>query len=98
MKEAKPICLAFAAATLMFSIAEAQVTIDVSKITCGQYTSNQVSDLRSVSIWLSGFYAGRRNNPIIETKALEDLADRLTQYCSSHRDMKLMQAVEALRK
>src|SRR6516165_9940446 len=79
---------------LVVSAALAQVTIDVSKITCDQYVLDQVTDFRTITAWLDGFYSGRRNNTVIDVQALERIADKVEEYCRSHRDMALMQAVE----
>jgi hypothetical protein len=46
------ILIAFLAATA----GHAQVTIDVSKITCEQYLGFKVADPRDIGIWLSGYY------------------------------------------
>jgi acid stress chaperone HdeB len=81
-------------ALLVVSAALAQVSIDVSKITCGQYVLDQVTDFRTITAWLDGFYSGRRNNAVIDVQALERIADKVEEYCKSHRDMALMQAVE----
>ena len=43
---------------------------------------------------MDGFYSGRRNNTVIDVQALERIADKVEEYCRSHRDMELMQAVE----
>ena len=40
--------------------ARAQVTIDVSKITCNQLVDREVGDPRDIAIWLSGYYHGKR--------------------------------------
>ena len=74
--------------------AQAQVTIDVSKITCDQFLQNKVSSPRIIAAWLSGFYAGKRNDPVVDTRALERNVDKVSAYCESNRDMVLMQAVE----
>ena len=79
---------------LVVSAALAQVTIDVSKITCGQYVLDQVTDFRTITAWLDGFYSGKRNNTVIDVHAVEQIADKVEEYCKSHRDMALMQAVE----
>ena len=79
---------------LVVSAALAQVTIDVSKITCDQYVLDQVTDFRTITAWLDGFYSGKRNNTVIDVHAVEQIADKVEEYCKSHRDMALMQAVE----
>jgi hypothetical protein len=94
MPELKPLLLGSMFALLVVSAARAQVTIDVSKITCGQYVLDQVTDFRTITAWLHGFYSGRRNNTVIDVQELERIADKVEEYCRSHRDMALMQAVE----
>ena len=81
-------------ALLVVSAALAQVTIDVSKITCDQYVLDKVTDFRTITAWLHGFYSGRRNNTVIDVQGLQQIADNVEEYCRSHRDMPLMQAVE----
>jgi acid stress chaperone HdeB len=81
-------------AILLVSTADAQVTIDVSKITCEQFLQNRVASARNIAIWLSGFYAGKLNNPVVDSQAVESNADRVSGYCSSHPKVALMQAVE----
>ena len=90
----KPLLLGSMFAALVVSAALAQVTIDVSKITCDQYLFNKVADAKTVAVWLDGFYAGRRNNTVIDPLALERNADKVRGYCMENRDMALMQAVE----
>ena len=88
---------ALLAATLMASHAEAQVLVDVSKITCDQYITQRITHTRSVNIWLSGFYAGRRNNPVLDTQQLERTANKLSRFCEYNREMLLLDAVAALK-
>jgi hypothetical protein len=49
----------------------AQVTLDVSKITCKQFALHEVAKPRSLAIWLSGYYAGKRDVTTIDMQALE---------------------------
>ena len=59
MKITKLLMLAFAA-LLATSPVRAQVTVDVATITCDQFLVFSVADPRDVSIWLSGYYHGTR--------------------------------------
>src|SRR5215469_4650681 len=94
MSELKPLLLGSMFALLVVSAALAQVTIDVSKITCNQYILDQVTDFRTLTAWLHGFYSGKRNNTVVDVQTLDRIADKVEDYCRSHRDMPLMQAVE----
>jgi acid stress chaperone HdeB len=81
-------------AILLVSAAQAQVTIDMSKITCEQFLQNKVAHTRTIAIWLNGFHAGKQNNPVVDSQALERNAERVSRYCGSNRKVALMQAVE----
>ena len=94
MSQPKPLLLGSMFALLVVPAALAQVTIDVSKITCDQYLLDKVTDFRTITAWLDGFYAGKHNNTVVDTQALQRNADKVEEYCKSHRDMALMQAVE----
>ena len=76
--------------------ARAQVTIDASKITCQQFAHSKVASIRSVATWLSGYYAGKQGNPVIDSKALEEKSVKLESFCQREQNFKLpvMQAVE----
>jgi acid stress chaperone HdeB len=95
MSKLKQLLLISMFAFLACSPALAQATIDVGTITCDRYVADK-ADARTVAVWLNGFYAGRRNNTVVDTKQLERDEAKVAQYCMSHRDMVLMQAFEAM--
>jgi acid stress chaperone HdeB len=78
------------------TFAFAQVTLDVSKITCKQFALHEVARPRLIAIWLSGYYAGKRGLPTIEVQALEKNMKELELFCKNvdNLEVPLMQAVE----
>ena len=76
------------------SAGRAQQTIDVAKITCDQFLAGRVTDSRTLSIWLSGYYNGTRHNTAVDVSAFKKHTLDMDNYCISHRDMNLMEAVE----
>jgi len=74
----------------------AQTTIDVSKITCDQFLAGKVADSRSVTIWLSGYYHGLRKSPVLEVNTLQQNSQAVMDYCISHPNVILMDAVTTL--
>lgn len=76
--------------------AQAQETIDVAKITCGQFLAGRVADSRSVTIWLSGYYNGTRNNTVLDVSGLQKNATEVMDYCITHPKVILMDAVTTL--
>jgi hypothetical protein len=93
--------LAFAIASILSAVAfapaaSAQVTIDVAKITCDQWLLFKVTDPRNISLWLSGYYHGKRGVTVVDRQALRDNEDKVKDYCRGHLDMPVMQAVETM--
>jgi acid stress chaperone HdeB len=86
---------------LMFAVAaapavRAQVTLDVSKITCDQYISHKITNPQNIAIWLSGYYHGKRGDTTLETQALITNAKKVRDYCFRNPQALVMQAVETL--
>jgi acid stress chaperone HdeB len=80
------------------SSAQAQITIDASKITCDQFVHSKVGNPRMIGAWLSGFYNGKRDNRILDPQAFEAGLLKLEQFCYTEKNFKLpvMEAVEQL--
>jgi acid stress chaperone HdeB len=76
--------------------ARAQVTIDVSKITCDQYTGYKVTNPQNIAIWLSGYYHGKRGDTTLDTQALVEKAKKVRDYCRRNPQALVTQAVETL--
>jgi hypothetical protein len=49
---------------------QAQVSVDISKITCEQFNVLEKQDW--VAIWLSGFYHGQKEKPVLEINVFEE--------------------------
>lgn len=59
--------------------APAQVTVDVSKITCEQF--NVLPKADSVAVWLSGYYHGQRRDSVIDMNKFEDNVRNIRAMC-----------------
>jgi HdeA/HdeB family len=73
---------------------QAQVTVDVSKITCEQFVLEKPVPSKYVVLWLSGYYNGKRNNTIIDPEAMDKNEEKVDFYCNLHREMTVMDAVK----
>jgi len=85
-------------ALAMGSNAGAQVTIDVAKITCDQFTLYKVTDPQNIAIWLSGYYHGQRNDTTVDTQELAAYQQKVKDYCNLNPQVTVMQAVESMLK
>ena len=83
-------------ALLLVPTAQAQVSLDVSKITCEQFVLWKVTDPDKIAIWLSGYHHAKRGNTILDTKGLEENTSKLRDYCRNNFKVTVMQAVETL--
>jgi acid stress chaperone HdeB len=78
--------------------ARAQVTVDVSKVTCDQYVHSKISTPNLIAAWMSGYYNAKRNTRVVDLQALEENVSKLQNYCYDEKNFKVtvMKAVEQL--
>jgi hypothetical protein len=63
--------------------AEAQVTIDITKITCNEFVTGQLTDSNTLSVWLNG-YVKRRGLDVGRARGAPE-SRRATVYRDSQR-------------
>ena len=73
---------------------EAQVAVDVGKITCRQFLLDAVAPTKSVTMWLSGYYHGKHGGTVVDFAALPREADKVEDFCRMNLDTPVMDAVE----
>src|SRR6516164_5320843 len=85
----KKLNLLLAVALLVLSepAANAQVTIDVTKITCDQFLLFKVVNPSDIALWLSGYYNSKHDNTIIDVKKFKKIFDSLSDYCRMNYKM-----------
>ncbi len=77
-------------------VAQAQVTIDISKITCEQFLGYKIINPNDIAMWLSGYYNAQRGNTIIDTETLAAQKRELQDYCLRNLKASVMQAIDTL--
>jgi len=93
--------LMLAACGLVFAlvavpVAQAQVTIDISKNTCDQFLGYKIINPNDIAMWLSGYYNAQRGNTIIDTETLAAQKSNLQEYCLRNLKVPVMQAIDTL--
>jgi acid stress chaperone HdeB len=96
MKHTKSILVGLLLALSAAMPAQAQVTMDVAKITCEQFLLWKVSDPNKIAIWLSGYFNGKKGNTVIDVKQLEEHANQLTAKCRADYKSTVLNAAEAI--
>jgi acid stress chaperone HdeB len=96
MNQLRTVLSGLSVAMLAAMPVNAQVTIDVSKITCEQFWLRKVADPDKVALWLSGYFNGKRGNTVIDTQQFASDVRKITDYCRENYQTTVMQAVEAV--
>jgi len=77
-------------------LAQAQVTIDISKITCEQFLGYKIINPNDIAMWLSGYYNAQRGNTIIDSETLAAQKRELQGYCLQNFKVPVMQAIDTI--
>jgi acid stress chaperone HdeB len=88
--------LGLAAILAASSGAQAQVMLDLSKVTCDQWVKYQVANPKFIAMWLSGYFHGKHGDTMIDTQKLIADADAVENYCFKNPAALLMPSVEAI--
>ena len=91
-----PVALGLTLSLERVPAAQAQVTLEVSKITCEQYHAYKVTNPQNIAIWVNGYYHGKRGDVTLDTQKLVENARKLRDYCRRNPQTLVMQAVETL--
>jgi len=76
--------------------AEAQVTIDISRITCDQFLGYRSINPDDLAMWLSGYYSAKRGYTIVDIELLAAQKRRLQDYCLRNVNVPVMKAIDEL--
>jgi len=76
--------------------AHGQVMLDLSKVTCTQWSGYKITNPQNIALWLSGYHNAKRGNTVLDTQALSADTDRLRDFCLVNPQVPVMEAVERL--
>ena len=79
--------------------AQAQVKVDVTKITCDEFVARPAKFTPLyLAAWISGYYNAKRNNRILDLQAFEENMNKVEKYCLDKKNFKvpIMEAVETV--
>lgn len=88
--------LCFIAIGISAQPAAAQVTLDMSKVTCEQWAGYKITNPQNIALWLSGYQNGRRGNTVLDTQELNANVQKLRDFCIVNSQVLVMQAADKL--
>jgi acid stress chaperone HdeB len=74
--------------------AQAQVTVDVSKITCNQFVEYKIADPKQIATWINGYYHGAQGSSILDAQAMLEITNTVEEHCFKHPGDLVMKSVE----
>ena len=71
-------------------VANAQLTIDMGKITCGQYLAMPPSQSDNFSAWMSGWFSYQNNKTYVNIVAHQKNIASVKEWCKYHPSESVM--------
>jgi len=88
--------LSFSIAGVCASASHAQVTLDVTKITCTQFMHFHIAKPDDIGLWLSGYYNGKMGHTLLDTQRMKARVKELKRSCSKHPNEPVMKVLEGV--
>lgn len=92
----KPLACGTLFALASISSVDAQMIVDVAKISCKQFITYEITDTRTLSVWLAGYWNGQQKNTVVDVSRFRRRSDALKDYCISHFDTPLLDAAKTV--
>jgi hypothetical protein len=71
-----------------------QVKIDMSLITCKQYSSSGAERREFIAAWINGYFSASRSQPILDFQRFANNKQKVENYCKKRGGETLMSAVQ----
>lgn len=87
----------FVATTLVLPASlpsEAQIRLDMNKITCGDWLVYSPEEQEFVRFWMSGYYSAAAGNNVLDYDRLQRNSTKVAAYCKSHKTDTLPTAIK----
>lgn len=76
--------------------AKAQVVLDLSQITCGQYLDAAKDDQAFIASWLSGYFHAEFNNASLDLRAAKHNYEIIKRHCEAHKKEPVMTTIKKI--
>jgi hypothetical protein len=75
-------------------LAQAQVAIDMSRVTCGQLLALPADDARLFGAWMGGYFSQKRGYGSVDLENHAKSVANITAWCGSNQNATVMSALE----
>ncbi|WP_457797990.1 HdeA/HdeB family chaperone [Methylocystis sp. S23] len=82
------------AGALAPSLAQAQVKIDMTKITCGEVLAMPAEDQSDFAAFMSGFFAQKSGRTFIDTALFQKNVASVMEWCAANKSESVMAGLQ----
>jgi acid stress chaperone HdeB len=82
------------ATVAMAAPAKAQVMIEMSEITCKQFSEYDPETKDFISNWMRGYFSAKENLSVVESRYVKRNTEKILRYCEKMPKSSLMDAIQ----
>ena len=71
-------------------------TVDVSTITCKDFSTHKKDDMLAIMMWLSGYYTKDDDPTVVDFAKVKAKTDKVADYCTKNPAVGLVPAAEPI--
>jgi len=76
------------------ALAEDAATVDMTKLTCKQFSAYDKENAGTIMMWLEGYYTGDDDDAVIDFGKMASDMTKLLVYCEAHPDDDIITAAD----
>ena len=73
---------------------KAQVVLDMTLITCGEYMGQNRDTQDLLAAWMSGYFNAAKNQSMVDLARFERNRKAVEKYCKTHKPETVMSAIQ----
>jgi hypothetical protein len=82
------------AALAISAPAKAQVMIEMSEITCKQFSDYDADTQDFIGNWMRGYFSSKKNLTVVESRYVKRNTEKIARYCKKLPKSSLMDAIQ----
>ena len=90
------LCAALIAAAVATASSAAAQVVDVSTITCKEFSTHKKDEMLAIMMWLSGYYTKDDDPTVLDFAKVRAKTDKIADYCAKNPGDGLVPAAEPI--
>ena len=90
------LCAALIAAAMAAASSASAQVVDVSTITCKDFSAHKKDEMLAIMMWLSGYYTKDDDPTVVDFAKVKAKTDKVADYCAKNPAVGLVAAAEPI--